>query len=46
MIDLKTLDYPYIIAEIGANHNGDLELAYSTVYKLFNEDKKPDDIRI
>ena len=33
MIDLKTLDYPYIIAEIGANHNGDLELAYSMIKK-------------
>ena len=27
MVDFKEYDKPYIIAEIGANHNGDLDLA-------------------
>jgi N-acetylneuraminate synthase len=29
----RNIDHPYIIAEIGANHNGDLDLAYTMIDK-------------
>jgi sialic acid synthase SpsE len=29
--DVKTREFPYIIAEIGANHNGDMELAKTMI---------------